>query len=73
VVVGYFPLEKGLWALPVNGANADVKLRLMLESEFRKAAPEISPDGHWVAYSADDTGRGEIYKTVVTCAQVSTS
>jgi eukaryotic-like serine/threonine-protein kinase len=60
-VIGYFPLEKGLWALRVDGVKADGKPRSIIESEFRKAVPDISPDGHWVAYAADDTGRGEIY------------
>jgi Tol biopolymer transport system component len=64
LVLGFYPLEKGLWALPIHGATADSKPHPILESEFREVSPNISPDGHWVAYAADDrTGRGEVYVT----------
>jgi eukaryotic-like serine/threonine-protein kinase len=68
LVLGYYPLEKGLWAAPLEGsANGGSPKgagpRSILESEFAKWTPDLSPDGHWVAYSADDTGRQEIYVT----------
>jgi serine/threonine-protein kinase len=33
----------------------------LLQSPFRKAAAEISPDGRWLAYQSDESGRNEIY------------
>jgi serine/threonine-protein kinase len=31
------------------------------ETQFREGAPVFSPDGKWIAYVSDDTGRFEIY------------
>jgi hypothetical protein len=33
------------------------------ETPFQEQAPAFSPDGHWLAYSSDETGRAEIYVT----------
>jgi len=32
-----------------------------LNSAFDEQSPQVSPDGKWLAYSADDTGKYEIY------------
>jgi Tol biopolymer transport system component len=33
----------------------------LLSSEANEAAPALSPDGHWIAYSSDQSGNCEIY------------
>ena len=33
------------------------------ETAFRERGPAFSPDGRWLAYSSDETGRAEIYVT----------
>ena len=33
----------------------------VLSSDFNQATPQISPDGRWLAYLADESGRPEIY------------
>ena len=33
----------------------------LLATPFREADPTISPDGRWMAYSSNESGRGEIY------------
>ncbi len=33
----------------------------LLTEEFREAAPTLSPDGHWLAYVSDESGRAEVY------------
>ena len=34
-----------------------------LKTTFRERGPAFSPDGHWLAYSSDETGREEVYIT----------
>ena len=33
----------------------------LLTSEFDKDNPPVSPDGHWVAYDSNESGKDEIY------------
>ncbi len=49
---------------PANIARLDLdsgKTELLLHSGANETAPTLSPDGHWLAYISDDTGRNEIY------------
>ena len=34
---------------------------MLLDTEFREAEPALSPDGRWLAYTSNETGRFEIY------------
>jgi Tol biopolymer transport system component/predicted Ser/Thr protein kinase len=47
-----------LWVLPLDG---DRKPRPYLQSEFNETHGQFSPDGHWVAYDSDESGRQEVY------------
>jgi eukaryotic-like serine/threonine-protein kinase len=47
------------WLLPLGGT--DRKPVRVDGSDFNEAAGRISPDGHWIAYSSDESGRQEIY------------
>ena len=47
-----------IFVLPLVGAPAPVRYAA---SPFGKWGGRFSPDGRWVAYSADDSGRPEIY------------
>lgn len=49
--------KKDLWTLRVSDRKAEPFLR----TPFNEAGPTFSPDGHWVAYSSDESGRYEIY------------
>jgi eukaryotic-like serine/threonine-protein kinase len=51
-------LGQDLWLLPMEG---DRKPRLFLQTPFQEASGQISPDGHWVAYISDESGRNEVY------------
>ena len=35
--------------------------RVVIESAFQNHSPSLSPDGRWVAYASDETGRNEIF------------
>jgi Tol biopolymer transport system component len=47
-----------LSVLPLEG---DKKPFPFLQTEFNEADGHFSPDGHWVAYTSDESGRDEIY------------
>jgi serine/threonine-protein kinase len=39
----------------------DGRVTPFLSSRFNETFPEISPDGHWIAYTSDESGRREVY------------
>ena len=47
-----------LWALPMVGERKEY---LLLKSPFDDRDPQLSPNGRWLAYSTDETGKYEIY------------
>jgi eukaryotic-like serine/threonine-protein kinase len=47
-----------LWVLPLEG---DKKPIPFLRTEFDEQNGYFSPDGHWVAYDSNETGREEVY------------
>lgn len=51
-------ISKGLWVSPLFG---DRKPFPYFQSEFAYGAAKLSPNGRWLAYAAEETGRGEIY------------
>jgi len=59
--VVFFRLRQGhrdLWLLTLTG---DRKARPLIESPANKGQAQISPDGHWLAYASDESGRFEVY------------
>jgi Tol biopolymer transport system component/DNA-binding winged helix-turn-helix (wHTH) protein len=64
--LAFWPLQPGsdLWTVPVERAPGVLRLgkpQQLLQQAGSKGAPAISPDGRWVAYSSDETGRFETY------------
>jgi serine/threonine protein kinase len=47
-----------LWVLPMSG---DHKPMPYLQTEFNETHARFSPDGRWVAYVSDESGRAEVY------------
>jgi Tol biopolymer transport system component len=47
-----------VWILPMAG---DPTPRPFLRSPFSERQPQISPDGRWLAYVSDESGREEVY------------
>jgi serine/threonine protein kinase len=47
-----------LWVLPMTGERKPFPY---LQSPANEAHSQFSPDGNWVAYASDETGRPEIY------------
>ncbi len=52
------PGRGDLYALPTNGDSVPVEL---LATPAEEAVPALSPNGRWLAYQSDESGRREIY------------
>jgi Tol biopolymer transport system component/predicted Ser/Thr protein kinase len=48
---------RDIWVLPLD----DRKPRLFLQTPANEGAPRFSPDGKWVAYASNESGRPEVY------------
>jgi len=46
-------------SLPVS--DKPQSLTPVLNSQFDETAPRLSPEGHWLAYTSNESGRGEVY------------
>jgi serine/threonine-protein kinase len=53
--------EAGIWALSLDGGAGENKPQPFLQSRFVDANPQLSPDGRWVAYQSNESGRVEVY------------
>jgi eukaryotic-like serine/threonine-protein kinase len=51
-------LNSDLWLMPLEGERKAVPL---IQTKFNEMQAQVSPDGHWLAYSADDSGEMQIY------------
>jgi serine/threonine-protein kinase len=47
-----------LWTLPMQGER---KPQPFLQTPFNERNPRLSPDGRWLAYVSDESGRYEVY------------
>jgi Tol biopolymer transport system component len=47
-----------IWTVPLSG---DKKPLAILHTQADERNPQVSPDGKWMAYSSNETGRSEIY------------
>ena len=47
-----------IWLLPLTG---DRKPRALVKSRFAEGEARVSPDGRWLAYVSDESGRSEVY------------
>ena len=50
--------DRDIWVLPLEG---DRQPQPFLQTQFNEGAPIFSPDGRWLAYVSDESGRNEIY------------
>src|SRR5262249_33976650 len=48
-----------IWIL--NGTGPDAQRRAFLQTPFSETNPQVSPDGHWLAYHSNESGRSEVY------------
>jgi eukaryotic-like serine/threonine-protein kinase len=57
--------DNDIWVLPHEG-----EARPFLQTTAREDHPEFSPDGRWIAYASDESGREEVYLTPYPSADV---
>ncbi len=50
--------QRDIWLLPVDG---DGQAQPFLNTSADEWSPRFSPDGRWVVYVSDETGRAEVY------------
>jgi eukaryotic-like serine/threonine-protein kinase len=50
-----------VWALPLDGGVADGQPIPVASSQFNETTGRFSPDGRWIAYQSDESGKSEIY------------
>ena len=49
---------RAIWRVPMSG---DRKPRMLIDTSYVEDEVHVSPDGRWVAYNADETGRWEVF------------
>src|SRR5262249_50729415 len=52
------PIAQKLWTVSLEG---DRKPQTLLSLAFANTGPQFSPDGRWLAYSSNESGRPEVY------------
>jgi Tol biopolymer transport system component len=54
-----------IWVLPMGdsptGSGQERKAQIFLQTTFNETAPRFSPDGRWMAYVSNESGRNEVY------------
>jgi DNA-binding winged helix-turn-helix (wHTH) protein/Tol biopolymer transport system component len=60
--------QSQLWVYTMNGSTAPYRL---LEGDALEADAQFSPDGRWVAYSSNESGRDEVYVIAFTTSSTS--
>jgi serine/threonine-protein kinase len=55
--------QQDIWVLRMGSSSPGQgrKAQLFLGTPFNEDAPQFSPDGHWLAYTSDESGRNEVY------------
>jgi serine/threonine-protein kinase len=53
---------RDIWLLPLRGER---KPQPFMVTSFDEWAPKFSPDGRWIAYTSNESGRAEIYVKAV--------
>jgi eukaryotic-like serine/threonine-protein kinase len=55
------PGSSQVWILPLGGTAADRKPVALEHSKFVESYGKFSPDGRWIAYTSDESGKSQIY------------
>ena len=61
MLLALYRSEDGTWDIGITRLEGESKPEVLLQSPFDERSPSLSPDGRWLAYSSDESGRREIY------------
>jgi len=61
LILSSAPVAGGQFDLMLLPLEGDRKLKPLVQTRFNEGRARVSPDGRWIAYSSDETGRNEIY------------
>ena len=50
-----------IWTLPLDDGENPGEPEAFLETAFYESGADFSPDGRWLAYHSDQSGRWEVY------------
>jgi serine/threonine protein kinase/Tol biopolymer transport system component len=50
-----------VWALPLGGGAEERKPFEVVQTDFNEGLAQFSPDGRWIAYESEKSGRYEVY------------
>jgi len=53
--------KEDIWAFPLTGEKKTAIKLASMATEYREMQGQLSPDGHWLAYISDESGRFEVY------------
>jgi Tol biopolymer transport system component len=56
--VGESKTQSDIWILPIHDGRPSFAF---LRTEYNELQPVFSPDGKWIAYTSDESGRQEVY------------
>ena len=57
-VLAFVPLRQDIWALDIDSDKPPWPL---VQTRFDEYTPAFSPDGRWLAYGSNESGRREVY------------
>ena len=53
--------EEEKFDISILSMEGDHSRKLLLQEDYIEALPQISPDGHWLAYCSNETGQDEVF------------
>jgi len=62
-LVVMIPGQSGRWEMWLVPTSGDGSAQCLLRGPFNTWTADVSPDGRWLAYDSDESGRWEVYVT----------
>ena len=53
--------KRDIWIVPLTSERGERELQVVVNTPFEEVGAQFSPDGRWIVYVSDESGRNEIY------------